>query len=69
MLYLLRLRYGATSLALEALDCYLAKSTVYQAVQRAAEKVPGLRAQRIDLLERVRTPAVGANAASVSGGA
>ena len=34
----------ATSLALEAQDCYLAKSAVYETVQEAAEKVPGLTA-------------------------
>jgi hypothetical protein len=41
MLYLLGLSYGATSLALEALGVYLCKASVYEAVQTAAEKVPG----------------------------
>ncbi len=65
MLYLLGLSYGATSLALEALDCYLAKSTVYQAVQQAAENVPGLMAARIRCLEGLETPAMGADVTSV----
>jgi hypothetical protein len=63
MLYLLGLSYGATSLALEALEAYQAKSTVYLAVQQAAEKVPGLR--QGSLLTGVRTPALGADVTSV----
>lgn len=39
MLYLLGLSYGATSLALEALGVYMSKSSVYEAVQAAAERV------------------------------
>ncbi|MBN1954201.1 MAG: transposase, partial [Anaerolineae bacterium] len=42
MLYMLGLSYGATSLALEALGVYMAKSSIYEAVQAAAEKVPGM---------------------------
>ena len=63
MLYLLGLSYGATSLALEALECYQAKSTVYLAVQEAAERVPGLSQGRF--LSEVRTPALGADITSV----
>jgi transposase-like protein len=63
MLYLLGLSYGATSLALGALDVYQAKSTVYEAVQAAAERVPGLK--RGALLSGVRTPALGADVTSV----
>lgn len=36
LLYLLGLSYGAVSLTLEALGCYLCKSRVYDAVQGAA---------------------------------
>jgi hypothetical protein len=43
MLYLLRLSYGAVVLALEALGDYLSKSQVYEAVQAAAQQVPGLK--------------------------
>ena len=39
MLYLLGLSYGTTSLALEALGVYMCKTSVYEAVQAAAEKV------------------------------
>ena len=63
MLYLLGLSYGATSLALEALDVYQAKSTVYLAVQAAAERVPGLRQGAF--LTGIRTPALGADITSV----
>jgi transposase-like protein len=63
MLYLLGLSYGATSLALEALGVYMAKSSVYEAVQDAAEKVPGLK--RREVFQGVRTPAVGGDLTSV----
>jgi transposase-like protein len=63
MLYLLGLSYGATSLALEALGVYMAKSSIYEAVQAAAEKVPGL--ERREVFQGVRTPAVGADLTSV----
>jgi transposase-like protein len=66
MLYLLGLSYGATSLALGALDVYQAKSTVYAAVQAAAERVPGLG--REALLTGVRTPALGADVTGVKCG-
>jgi transposase-like protein len=63
MLYLLGLSYGATSLALEALGVYMAKSSIYEAVQAAAEKVPGLK--RREVFGGIRTPAVGGDLTSV----
>jgi transposase-like protein len=63
MLYLLGLSYGATSLALEALGVYMAKSSIYEAVQAAAEKVPGL--ERREVFGGIRTPAVGGDLTSV----
>jgi hypothetical protein len=47
MLYLLGLTYGATSLALEALGVYMSKTSVYEEVQAAAEKVPGLKRDEV----------------------
>jgi hypothetical protein len=41
MLYLLGLSYGAVSLALEALDAYIGKSSVWQTVQSAALYLSG----------------------------
>ncbi len=55
MLYLLGLSYGATSLALEALGVYVCKSRVYDAVQEAAQRVPGLKREQV--FAGVRTPA------------
>jgi len=63
MLYLLGLSYGATSLALEALGVYLCKSRVYDAVQEAASRVPGLN--RDQIFAGVRTPALGGDLTSV----
>jgi transposase-like protein len=63
MLYLLGLSYGATSLALEALGVYMSKSSVYEAVQAAAEKVPGLK--RNEVFAGLRTPALGGDLTSV----
>ena len=63
MLYLLGLSYGATSLALEALGVYMSKSSVYEAVQAAAEKVPGLK--RKEVFAGLRTPALGGDLTSV----
>jgi transposase-like protein len=63
MLYLLGLSYGATSLALEALGVYMSKTSVYEAVQAAAEKVPGLK--RTEVLTGLRTPALGGDLTSV----
>ena len=63
MLYLLGLSYGATSLALEALGVYMSKSSVYEAVQAAAEKVPGMK--RREVFAGLRTPAMGGDMTSV----
>jgi transposase-like protein len=63
LLYLLGLSYGAVSLALEALGVYMAKSSVYEAVQAAAKKVPGLKRQEV--LAGIHTPAVGSDLTSV----
>jgi len=63
MLYLLGLSYGAVSLALEALDVYVCKSRVYDAVQAAAQRVPGLKRRAV--FEGLRTPALGGDVTSV----
>lgn len=63
MLYLLGLRYGATSLALEALGVYLCKSRIYDAVQETAKLVPGLK--RDQVFAGVKTPALGGDLTSV----
>ena len=63
MLYLLGLSYGATSLAVEALGVYQCKSRVYDAVQEAARRVPGLRRRKV--FGGVNTPALGADVTSV----
>lgn len=63
MLYLLGLSYGATSLVLEALGVYMSKTSVYEAVQAAAEKVPSLK--RNAVFAGLRTPALGGDLTSV----
>ena len=63
LLYLLGLSYGAVSLALDALGVYMCKSRVYDAVQAAAEGVPGMT--RDQVFENVRTPALGGDLTSV----
>jgi hypothetical protein len=63
MLYVLGLSYGAVSLVLEALGIGIGKSSVYRAVQAVAEKVPGMKQQK--LLDGYRTGAVGADVTSV----
>ena len=63
MLYLLGLSYGAVVLMLEALGLWIGKTTVYEAVQRVAERVPGMR--QANLLQGYRTPALGADLTSV----
>jgi len=62
-LYLLGLSYGAVSLTLEALGVYMARSSVYAAVQAAAEKVPGMK--RHAVFAGIRTPALGGDVTSV----
>jgi transposase-like protein len=63
MLYVLGLSYGATSLALEALGVYMSKTSVYEAVQAAADKVCGLK--RNEVFAGLRTPALGGDLTSV----
>jgi transposase-like protein len=63
MFYLLGLSYGAVSLVLEALGVYLCKSRVYDVVQAAAQRVPGLKQQQV--FQGVRTPALGCDLTSV----
>jgi transposase-like protein len=63
MLYVLGLSYGATSLALEALGVYMCKTSVYEAVQAAAQKVPGMK--RHEVFAGVQTPALGGDLTSV----
>jgi hypothetical protein len=63
MLYLLGLSYGAVSLALEALGVYVCKSRVYDVVQAAAKRVPGLKREAV--FGELRTPAVGGDITSV----
>jgi transposase-like protein len=63
LLYLLGLSYGAVSLTLEALGVYVCKTSVYEAVQAAAEQVPGLKRQEV--FAGLRTPAMGSDLTSV----
>ena len=63
MLYLLGLSYGATSLALAALGVYMSKTSIYETVQAAAEKVPGLKRNKV--FAGLRTPALGGDLTSV----
>jgi transposase-like protein len=63
MLYLLGLSYGAVAIVLETLAIAVGKTSVYRAVQAAAEKVPGLKQSH--LLAGYRTGAVGADVTSV----
>ena len=63
MLYLLGLSYGAVVLMLEALGLWIGKTTVYEAVQAVAERVPGMK--QANLLQDYRTPALGADLTSV----
>src|SRR5947209_13248295 len=65
MLYLLGLSYGAVSLALEGLGVALCKSRVYDAVQEAAKRIPGLK--RDQVFAGVKTPALGGDLTSVKG--
>ena len=63
LFYLLGLSYGAVALVMDALGVYVCKSRVYDYVQAAAEKVPGL--QRANVFGGVQTPAVGSDVTSV----
>jgi transposase-like protein len=63
MLYLLGLSYGAVSLALEGLGISLCKSRVYDAVQEAAKRVPGLKREQV--FAGIKTPALGGDLTGV----
>jgi transposase-like protein len=63
LLYLLGLSYGAVSLALEALGVYLCKNSVYETVQAVAERVSGMKRERV--FEGLKTPALGGDLTSV----
>jgi transposase-like protein len=57
MLYLLGLSYGAVAIMSEALGVFYSKTSVYQAVQAAAQAVPGLK--RSQIVDGYRTHAIG----------
>lgn len=63
MLYVLGLSYGAVEIVLTSLGIGIGKTSVYRAVQAAAEKVPGMKREK--LLEGYRTKALGADITSV----
>ena len=63
MLYLLGLSYGAVVLMLEAMGLWIGKTTVYEAVQAVAERVPGMK--QANIFQDYRTPALGADLTSV----
>src|SRR5437868_10737924 len=63
MLYLLGLSYGAVSLALESLGVPLSKTRVYETLQAAAARVPGLK--REEVFQGVKTKAMGGDLTSV----
>lgn len=63
MLYILGLSYGAVELVLVSLGVGIGKTSVYRAVQSAAEKVPGMKPK--NLLTGYKTKAVGADVTSV----
>ena len=66
LLYVLGLSYGAVALALEALGHPLGKTSVYEAVQAAGEKVPGLRRDAVLLSPgKDQVAALGADLTSV----
>lgn len=63
MLYLLGLSYGAVSLALQAIGVSLSKTHVYNTVQEAAKRVPGLKREQV--FEGLKTSALGSDLTSV----
>src|SRR5207253_1595862 len=63
MLYLLGLSYGAVSLALGSLGVPLSKTRVYETVQAAAARVPGLKREQV--FQGVKTNALGGDLTSV----
>lgn len=66
LLYLMGLSYGAVALTLQALGWTLSKTAVYDAVQAAGERVPGLRRSAVPAPANVqRVAAVGMDVTSV----
>jgi hypothetical protein len=66
LLYVLGMSYGAAALTLEALGHRLSKTAVYNAVQAAGEKVPGLRRDDVRLsVGKRKVAAMGADLTSV----
>ena len=66
MLYVLGLSYGAVALALDALGHPLSKTAVYDAVQAAGTRVPGLRRNAVQIpVGQVLVAALGADLTSV----
>lgn len=63
MLYVLGLSYGAVEIVLSSLGMSIGKTSVYRAVQTAAEKVPGMKREK--LMDGYQTKAVGADVTSV----
>jgi transposase-like protein len=63
MLYVLGLSYGAVEIVLSSLGMSIGKTSVYRAVQTAAEKVPGMKREK--LMDGYKTKAVGADVTSV----
>jgi len=63
MLYVLGLSYGAVEIVLNSLGIGIGKSSVYRAVQTVAEKVPGMKREK--LLDGYRTKAIGADITSI----
>jgi transposase-like protein len=63
MLYLLGLSYGAVSLAMKSLGVPLSKTEVYDTVQAAAKRIPGMKREQV--FGGVKTKAVGGDLTSV----
>jgi transposase-like protein len=63
MLYVLGLSYGAVAIVLAALGIGIGKTSVYRAVQAVAQKVPGMKQEK--LLDGYRTGVVGADVTSL----
>jgi transposase-like protein len=63
MLYVLGLSYGAAAIVLSSLGVGIGETSIYRAVQVAAEKVPGMKQEK--MLNGYKTKAVGADVTSV----
>lgn len=63
MMYLLGLSYGAVEVVLSSLGIGIGKTSVYRAGQEVAERVPGMKQEK--LLDGYRTKAVGADVTSL----